>query len=170
MRKLTNIEIKHIEKYLDKKGIVYVDLRFETLDHLILQIEDIINNTGIDFSTAFNQVTKQWDVHFKETSSLLFGVIIAMGLEVIKSFYGVFNKSVRRSLKIQQALVLGSLFYPLNYLFIAGFNSFYENVSPKPYIILISVYIILFPLLRHGLNIFMKSFKENRRMYKLMLS
>ncbi|WP_141675512.1 hypothetical protein [Formosa haliotis] len=72
--KLATNEIKQIERYLDAKGIVYVDLRFEILDHLILQIEEEINNSCVDFESAFLQVTKQWNAHFNYSSSLLFGL------------------------------------------------------------------------------------------------
>jgi len=74
---LSTNEIRQIEKYLDSKGIIYVDLRFEILDHIILQIEEEINGSGIDFESAFLHVTKQWNAHFYETSSLLFGVMFA---------------------------------------------------------------------------------------------
>ncbi|WP_194768209.1 hypothetical protein [Tamlana sp. I1] len=90
--KLTTDEIKQIEKFLDVKGIVYVDLRIEILDHLILQIEDEMNNHGVDFEYAFVQVTKKWNSYFNNSSSLLFGLTFSAPKLVIDKAKKIYLK------------------------------------------------------------------------------
>ncbi|AUS05236.1 hypothetical protein [Pseudotamlana carrageenivorans] len=104
--KLTTDEIRQIEKFLDVKGMVYVDLRFEILDHLILQIEEEMNSLGVDFEYAFLQVTKKWNSYFSNSSSLLFGLTFSAPKLVI-------DKAKKIYLKYFIICTLACLFLPV---------------------------------------------------------
>ena len=48
--KLTEEQIKEVETYLTKKGVKYIDLRFEILDHISTDIENSMNKKQLDFN------------------------------------------------------------------------------------------------------------------------
>jgi hypothetical protein len=54
--KLTKEKIQHIETYLDKNGITYLDLRMELLDHFVLAIEDEMSHQKVIFEEALQKV------------------------------------------------------------------------------------------------------------------
>jgi len=90
--------------------------------------------------------------------------------EILKVFFGVFDRSNRKSLKMQVAVNLSSLFMCLSYLLMTVFNSYYEDMAHKPYVIMTIIFICLFPFIRHGLNTYKEIFKENKEKYTLMCS
>ncbi|WP_170063268.1 hypothetical protein [Polaribacter porphyrae] len=49
---ITKEQIQQVENYLDKKGLHYVDVRLEILDHIILDIEAEMNQET-NFNDAF---------------------------------------------------------------------------------------------------------------------
>ena len=51
--KLTEEQIKEVETYLTKKGVKYIDLRFEILDHISTDIENSMNKKQLDFNETF---------------------------------------------------------------------------------------------------------------------
>lgn len=71
---LTATQIERIEHYLNRKHVKHVDIRIEVLDHIILDIEALIEKENKDFETVFYTVTSQWNTQFAETSSSLFGI------------------------------------------------------------------------------------------------
>jgi len=73
--KLNKQQIQKIEDYLNDKKIDYLDIRFEVLDHLASDIETKMETSNIDFKASFEEVKLKWNKSFKETSSLMLGLI-----------------------------------------------------------------------------------------------
>jgi hypothetical protein len=88
---LTTQQIQRVEHYLNVKGIKYIDIRFEVLDHIISDIEVLIERETINFETAFYKVTDKWNVHLKETSSFYFGIMYSESKIVIKKAVKLFR-------------------------------------------------------------------------------
>jgi len=106
---------------------------------------------------------------YNPKTAFIVSMVACVTPELIKLGIGSFEKANRKSLNMQMAMATGSLFMSINYFFIGGFNSYFEEVIPKPYYIITIFYLILFPLLRHSLNCYRKSLIENRKDYKLMV-
>ena len=62
--KLTEEQIKEVETYLTKKGVKYIDLRFEILDHISTDIENSMNKKQLDFNETFEKVKENWNEAF----------------------------------------------------------------------------------------------------------
>jgi hypothetical protein len=56
---LTKEQIQRIDKYLDVKGVKFIDFRIEIFDHIISQIEQKLEVENTDFETVFYQVTNE---------------------------------------------------------------------------------------------------------------
>ncbi|PKH50075.1 hypothetical protein CXF68_04845 [Tenacibaculum sp. Bg11-29] len=72
---LTKEQIQRVDKYLDVKGVKFIDFRIEIFDHIISQIEQQLVIGNADFKTAFDQVTSEWNKQLDETSSWIFGFV-----------------------------------------------------------------------------------------------
>ncbi|WP_051263686.1 hypothetical protein [Tenacibaculum ovolyticum] len=88
---LTKEQIQRVEKYLDKKGVKFIDFRIEIFDHIISQIEQQLAIDNADFKTIFHQVTNQWNKQLDETSSWLLGLTYTAPKIVIKKAKKVFT-------------------------------------------------------------------------------
>ncbi|MGG8496145.1 hypothetical protein ACQY1Q_06990 [Tenacibaculum sp. TC6] len=91
---LTQEQIQRIEKYLQAKGIKYVDFKYEVLDHIITEIETLLNSGHYDFETAFTLTTNKWNSQLRKTTSWIFGlafaapeIVIQKAIKVFKPFY-----------------------------------------------------------------------------------
>lgn len=90
--------------------------------------------------------------------------------EFSRIFFGVFDKSSRKSLTMQMSVNISGLFTSMTYLFMAGFGEYYDNVIEKPYIYMSITFLILFPFIRHSFNIYKEVWKENKSSYMLLVS
>ncbi|MDO5978823.1 hypothetical protein [Flavivirga spongiicola] len=106
---------------------------------------------------------------YHQKAAFLVAMCCACIPEFIKLFYSI-AKASRKSLNMQMAIATGSLFMSLNYFFIEVFNSLFKDVFPKPYVFIIVFYLLLFPFLRHSLNIYISTLRVYKERYKLMLS
>lgn len=70
---LTKQQIQKVEQYLDNKGIKYVDIRLEILDHMVSDIQDKISENEVTFDHVFSTVKQKWNPHLLETTSMFFG-------------------------------------------------------------------------------------------------
>lgn len=107
---------------------------------------------------------------YNQKAAFVVAMIISVTPEAFKIFNGVFSKSSKKSLRVQLAFTLSSLFLSFNYFFIAGFNEVFEDQTPKPYIYGIVFYLFIFIFLRHSFNIYNKIIRENQAEYKSMIS
>lgn len=71
---LTKEQLQIVEKYLNAKGIEYLDIRLEILDHIISDIETIMKNESLAFELVFASVKNKWNSHFKDDTSFYFGI------------------------------------------------------------------------------------------------
>ena len=71
---LTKEQIEIIEDYLTDKDVKYIDIRFEILDHLISNVEFLIEYRNISFKNAFDDVKLKWNKSLKSTSSFWLGL------------------------------------------------------------------------------------------------
>jgi hypothetical protein len=93
---LTKEQLQIIENYLQKKKFEYIDLKYEVLDHIISDIESLLDK-NISFDIAFKFITLKWDKYFRETSSFYFGLmfhasklVVNKAKKIFKSYYFLF--------------------------------------------------------------------------------
>lgn len=70
---LSTEQIQKVEQYLNVKGIKYVDIRLEILDHMVSDIEDNISENEVPFHYAFSTAKQKWNPQLQETTSMFFG-------------------------------------------------------------------------------------------------
>lgn len=92
--KLTNEQIQHIENYINKKGLNYIDLKDEVLDHIVLDIEHQLKKENITFNQAFEKVKAKWKKSFKadisfwlSTSNKAPMLLLSKSVKYYKSLY-----------------------------------------------------------------------------------
>jgi hypothetical protein len=97
---LTTKQIQEIEHYLIVKKMNYVDVQIEVLDHIITDVEKIMETRSIHFEPAFMQVKLKWKKHFNFTSSFYFGatysapkIIVDKANALFKKFYFILISS-----------------------------------------------------------------------------
>ncbi|MBV7269186.1 hypothetical protein [Winogradskyella luteola] len=105
---------------------------------------------------------------FNPKTALIIALIACFLPEIFKIFFGVFDRSNRKSLKMQMAVNISSLYMALSYLLMGVFNSYYDSVPQKPYVYLTVFFVCLFPFVRHALNTYKQIFIENREEYRLV--
>lgn len=124
---LTKEQIQKIEHYLNVKGIDYIDIRLEVLDHIISDIESKITKENIDFEAAFNNVINRWNQYLEDSSSFYFGIMYSAPEIVIqkakkhykKWFYASFFSYLIPSLLIDKLNIIlsSTVENSLNYTF-----------------------------------------------------
>ncbi|WKB82852.1 hypothetical protein QYR09_07390 [Cellulophaga lytica] len=92
--KLTAKEIRHIDEVLIERGLDYIDLKYEILDHMANGIEALMVNEDLSFEEAFSKELKNWEHEFKPYSHFLFGytevgprIVIKRCVNLIKQMY-----------------------------------------------------------------------------------
>jgi hypothetical protein len=105
---LTKEQTQKIEHFLNNNNITYVDIRLETYDHIVTDIEEKIKNQHMQFDTAFTLVTNSWKRHIKETSSFYFGIYYAAPKMVIEK--------AKKSFKKFYFMYLSAYFFPLVFI------------------------------------------------------
>lgn len=80
---LTKEQIDKVQHFLEVKKFDYLDLKIEVLDHMISEIE-ILMDKNITFDKAFKMVALKWKDDFKMTSSFYFGIQYSESKIVIK--------------------------------------------------------------------------------------
>ena len=90
---VSKTEIQKIEKYLKSKKVDYLDLKLEIADHMISDIEQLMQN-GFSFDNAFTRVQLKWNRYFRKRSSFFFGmqysapkVVLTKAVAEFKVFY-----------------------------------------------------------------------------------
>ncbi|WP_338376097.1 hypothetical protein [uncultured Flavobacterium sp.] len=74
--KLTEEQIDLIDAYLVKKGIKYLDVKLEIVDHIAIEIEEKMQNENLNFNDALLLVMKNWQYQFNDSRSLWTGIAI----------------------------------------------------------------------------------------------
>ena len=102
---ITKNQTQKIERFLNNNNITYVDIRLETYDHIVTDIEEKIKNQNMSFDTAFSMVTNSWKKHIKETSSFYFGMYYTAPKMVVEK--------AKKSFKKFYFMYLSAYFFPL---------------------------------------------------------
>lgn len=71
--KLSKDQIQQIEAYLTQKGLKYIDVRYEVLDHMVTDIEQLMELKDQSFSKASENVFAKWNKNFVTRSSFWIG-------------------------------------------------------------------------------------------------
>lgn len=121
--KLSKEQIQQVEGYLTRKGMKYIDIRFEVLDHISTDIENLIESKNYSFEDAFNEVKDKWRNSFKKESSMVLGPIYDRPSIFIKKCLKIYKPYI----KIGFALILicGLLYkflFKNSYFFIVTFT------------------------------------------------
>lgn len=72
---LTSEQIQTIDAILEKKGIKYIDIKLELVDHIATQIEQEMITKGADFESALCLVLDKWKRQFVYSSNFFVGII-----------------------------------------------------------------------------------------------
>ena len=90
---ITEHQLQQVEEYLQKKKFDFIDLNVEILDHIISDIENLLNK-NYAFEDAFAMVRIRWEKHFRETSSFYFGlhyseskIVVKKAIKMFKPFF-----------------------------------------------------------------------------------
>jgi hypothetical protein len=90
---LTTNQIQEIENYIKVNNVDYIDLKIELLDHLILDIEHLINK-GFSFENSFELTKQKWNKHFRSSSSIYLGlqysaskIVVQKAIKEFRPFY-----------------------------------------------------------------------------------
>ncbi len=88
---LTKEQIQRVNKYLDSKGIKFIDFRIEIFDHIVSQIEQKLEAKNLNFETTFQQVTDNWNIQLNKTTSFIFGLMYPAPKVVINKAKRIFK-------------------------------------------------------------------------------
>lgn len=73
--KLNKEQVSKIDTILEKSGVVYIDYKYEILDHIATEVEQLMEETDRDFEYAFTLILEKWNPKLKKSSSTLFGYL-----------------------------------------------------------------------------------------------
>jgi hypothetical protein len=90
---LTTKQIQEIENYIKAKDVDYIDLKIELLDHIISDIENLVDK-GFLFENAFQLTKEKWNKHFRSSSSFYLGfqysaskIVLKKAVKEFRPFY-----------------------------------------------------------------------------------
>jgi hypothetical protein len=148
--KLSKENIDFINVYLVKKGIKYLDVKLEMIDHIASEIEIKMELENLIFDDAFNLVIRKWQYQFVQRSSFWVGAIYSFPKVVLDkivtraklttvcslvfivlclTLYGHFETQLNKILApFSQAIVISSIVVALSILSIV----IYINIKSKP--------------------------------------
>jgi hypothetical protein len=148
--KLDKKHISQIEKYLDSKELVQVDLRTEVLDHMAMNIENVMESHNLTFEDAFNNEVRIWNVELKGHSSfwlgwywkgpkLMIDKCVSEFKNMFKIFFGLFTVLLviwvffRRVLQIEIptheiSIILGSIYIGVLCFILIGYHQMKNSV------------------------------------------
>ena len=122
----TSNEMNRILRYLTRTGLP-LDLQVEVRDHMVEQIETVMEEEKMDFEEAFSNVLKNWEKDLKPTFSLyLMGRVPLLQKRISSEFA---SAVIQKSLLIFAPIFIISIFLLLYnktyayYFFIATFLS-----------------------------------------------
>ena len=71
--KLKETQITTIDNILDKSGVVYVDYKFEILDHIATEVEELMAGKDLSFENSLDLILKKWEPKLKKSTASTFG-------------------------------------------------------------------------------------------------
>jgi len=95
---LDKTQIEAVESFIIKSDIDFVDIKFELLDHMVCDIEAIIEEEHISFEDAFNRTVDKWKPYFTESHSFWMGLAYIKPKIVIDKCGALMKKTTLYSL------------------------------------------------------------------------
>lgn len=90
---ITKEQIQQIETYLQKRKVDFIDLKVEILDHMISDIESLLQK-NYSYENAFKITILKWEKHFTNRSSFYFGywyseskIVVNKAVKEFRKFY-----------------------------------------------------------------------------------
>lgn len=71
--KLSAEQIKNIDNILEERGVVYIDYKFEILDHIATEVEQLMEKSNDNFENTLDIILKNWNPKLKKSSGSTFG-------------------------------------------------------------------------------------------------
>jgi len=141
--KLSKKQIQQVELYLTKRGLKYIDVRYEVLDHIVTDIEHLINTKNLSFEKASKQVYIKWNPNFYSTSSFWIGLAYSGPKIFIDNCVRIYKNSIIKVLFLTFIFVY-AIDYLLNHISFFQINSS-KLISIANYtLILLNISIILY--------------------------
>jgi hypothetical protein len=113
--KLNETQINAIDNILEKLGVVYIDYKFEILDHIATQVEDLMAKKNLSFENSLDLILKKWEQKLKKSTNTTFGYFWEMPeilMQKAKKIY--WQKMIL--LVIFSFILMGILLYFKDYL------------------------------------------------------
>lgn len=104
--KLDKNQIETIDTVLEKLGVVYIDYKYEILDHIATEVEDKMTIEAINFEAAFLSVLEKWEPKLKKSSSTLFGYFWEMPEILLQKCLKMYKKKLLQVITGALALTL----------------------------------------------------------------
>lgn len=71
--KLNETQINTIDNILEKSGVVYIDYKFEILDHIATEVEELMAEKDLSFESSLEIILKKWEPKLKKSTVTTFG-------------------------------------------------------------------------------------------------
>ena len=121
--KLNKDQIQQVEDYLNQKGLKYVDIRYEVLDHISTDIEEKMISKQLSFEDASKIVYSKWNSSFHSHSSFWLGIAYSGPKIFINHCVSILKKTIYRI----QFIIIAVLFIVYHILKNIGFKEFNYN-------------------------------------------
>lgn len=105
--KLSKDQIQQIEAYLTQKGLKYIDVRYEVLDHMVTDIEQLMELKDQSFSKASENVFAKWNKNFVTRSSFWIGSGFSGPKIFIDNSITIYKKMVFKIQLIAFTVIIG---------------------------------------------------------------
>lgn len=92
--KLDQKQVEEIETVLENSGVVYVDYKFEILDHIATEVEHVMEEFDESFEKSLAYVLKKWRPQFKKASSRWFGYFWELPVILKKKCVKIYKKNM----------------------------------------------------------------------------
>lgn len=138
---LTKSQIQDIDVYILSKGIDFIDIKSELIDHMSCEIEEAMEKNSVSFSEAFELIKKKWIYAFWKTSSFWTGMFFENPKIVIDSL----AKSIVRFER--------TYFFPIFLIYLLGVLLF-KTIKPEINIYFVLVLLMGTFLMCLGVNLF----------------
>lgn len=121
--KLNKNQIQQVEDYLSRKGLKYIDVRYEILDHICSDVEEIMNTKKLSFVEASRSVYLKWNVHLQNHSSFWLGIAYSGPKLFINRCVSILKRTIYRV----QFIIIAVLFITYHILKNIGFREYNYN-------------------------------------------
>jgi len=105
--KLSGEQIQQVEDYLTKKGLKHIDIRYEVLDHMVTDIEQLMESKNLSFLNASENVFTKWNENFVTRSSFWIGLVYSGPKIFIDNSVIIYKKMVLKIQLIAFVVIIG---------------------------------------------------------------